>query len=104
MASVENVETHSFTHQLVLVVAASFVTYIAIEYTRARRRMTNDIVLGEIERFLRVSRLNTLIKVEDESYLRAVEVAWINEAYKGPTKKITLPEWLNQTQTATLSR
>ena len=104
MASVDYVETHSFTRQLVLILAASFVTYIAIAYTQTRRKMSNEQVLDEIQRFLRTSRLNNLIKLEDESYLKAIELAWINDPYKGPIKKLSIAEWLDQSRTAILSR
>ena len=103
MESVENAENHSFTRQILLIVTASFATCIILELIKAKRRMDNQSVLEEVERFLRTARLSNLIKIEDESYLRAVELAWLNNAYKGPIKKVSIDEWLRESKTSILS-
>jgi len=60
-------------------------------------------VVGDVELFLKASRLIDLILPEHKTIIEGLERAWSNASYRGKTRGISLEEWIRQNSTDGLS-
>src|SRR5262245_26488184 len=103
MESVESAETHSFTRLLILTAIGSFVLCIVAEYLKAQSGMDKKLVLNEVNQILRAAKAANISVTTEDSYIRAVEMAWLNEPYRGKVRQVSLSDWIRETLSVTSS-
>ena len=80
MHSIDDMNGHKF----VVIGSLLLTIYCLRQLLRKQHEIEEALVVNDVERFLKFARLQGLIKHEDNVVVSALELSWLNEAYKSP--------------------
>lgn len=89
--------------RLLLVTFLGFTLSLAKAYMKAKSEVEAHEVIGDVELFLKASRLQDLILPEQQTIIDSLANGWTNANYRGPWKAISLEQWVRQQSIDTLS-
>jgi hypothetical protein len=69
-------------HKIGAVISLGMAALLLELLLRKQYKMEEAIVVDDVERYLKFSRLQGLVRQEDNAFISALESAWRNEAYK----------------------
>ena len=96
-------ERRLFITRLLLMMSLGLTVSLARYFLRQKRAMESEQVIGDVELFLKVTRLQELVLPEHTTIIKALESGWNNACYRGPLKPVRLVDWIRQNSTDTLN-
>ena len=107
-----NAERRLYITELLGLVTLGFALLLANSYLRIKRQMEADEVVGDVELFLKASRLQELILPLEQEIIDGITKSWIGASYRGILRNgipgdfngVSLAEWIRQNSTDISSR
>ena len=86
-----------FMFQFCLVLSLGSVAYFVSRLVRAIEAAESTMVVDDVERFLKRTRLQSLVSTEDQTIIDAISGAWSNANYRGAIVPQKVSVWITQT-------